>query len=301
MSEEKSKKDKADEEKAERFRRKWVNRTLARSCHPEKAKTAFVNAYRAAFADTPEKKKTYKDPEVVYCTSPRAMYRWLLDDYKGNEAWAKEDFAISDGAFWCDWRAMYDHFYADGGMPEKIAAYIEIDKTGVFMWALYEDLVLFCPPPKVQHYRQRQAETDPLVLHCENGPAFEWEDGCKLYRINGVSVPDWLVETRAEELDPKRFAEIENAEVRREFIRKVGMERILAHVPHKTLDEKDEYSLLSVDVGTGGERIYLKMRNPSLGVWHMEAVAPDCKTVQEAINWRMNGDKTQTWTPEQLT
>jgi hypothetical protein len=43
---------------------------------------------------------------------------------------------------------------------------------------------------------------------------------------------------------------------------------------------------LSIDLGDGRYRPYLKMINPSLGVVHVEGVHPDCKTVEEAICFR---------------
>jgi len=38
--------------------------------------------------------------------------------------------------------------------------------------------------------------------------------------------------------------------------------------------------------GATGKWPYLKMLNPSIGVWHMECVSKDCKTVKQAITFR---------------
>jgi hypothetical protein len=46
-----------------------------------------------------------------------------------------------------------------------------------------------------------------------------------------------------------------------------------------------------VDYDDRGERPHLKMKNPSMDLWHIEGVHPDCKTVKEALAWR-NGTKT---------
>lgn len=144
-------------------------------------------------------------------------------------------------------------------------------------------------------------------LHNADGPALSYADGWKIYYMNGVEVPDWLPETPAMELDPKRFAKIDNAEVRREFVRKVGIERIIERVGAKLIDSKDEYELLSFDLGKDiGECHYLKMKNPSIGVYHLEGIDPaaGCTTVQEALNYRasrmkyLNGED---WSPDVLT
>ena len=131
------------------------------------------------------------------------------------------------------------------------------------------------------------AENQP---HCTSGPFCRWRDGSKLYSVNGVRVPAWLVETPAEALDPARFAGIENAEVRREFVRKVGIERICSKLGTEVLDRQGDYELHMVPLGgTTGEHPYLKMRNPSIDVWHMEAVAKGCRTVEQALRFRNGG------------
>jgi hypothetical protein len=42
--------------------------------------------------------------------------------------------------------------------------------------------------------------------------------------------------------------------------------------------------------GTTGLWPYLKMRNPSIGVYHMEAVKKSCRTVHEALVFRNGGE-----------
>lgn len=152
----------------------------------------------------------------------------------------------------------------------------------------------------------------------QNGTV-QWGDGCSISRLNGVDVPLWLAETDPEEIDPRRLTVLDNVEVRREFIRKVGIERCLDVLEHHTLDKSGSYELLALKTNTGEisrriprgahpntpdhRRCYLKMKNPSIGVWHMEAVHPDCGTVQEALNYRRFGtpDVPKDWTPEKLT
>lgn len=135
-------------------------------------------------------------------------------------------------------------------------------------------------------------------LHCDNEPALRYADGFSLFVLNGVRVPEELAVKSAAEIDPREFAKIENAEVRREFVRKVGIERIVQACGAVVLDKQGEYELLSVDLGgSTGKWPYLKMLNPSVGVWHLEAVAKGIATVNEALKWRNQSDLL----PEQLT
>lgn len=142
-------------------------------------------------------------------------------------------------------------------------------------------------------------------LHADGCKSIEYSDGFGAYHLNGVAVPEWLVMTSAHKLDPKELTsnkDLKNVEIRREFIRKIGIERCLSVLQPKVLDTKDSYELLEINIGdnnSGSRRIYLKMLNPSVkGVYHLEAVAPECKTVQDAINWRAGGVE---WNPVVLT
>jgi hypothetical protein len=123
-------------------------------------------------------------------------------------------------------------------------------------------------------------------LHRDGGPALAYSDGFALWRLNGVAVPDWLAATPAGAIDPRRLPAIPNAEVRREFIRKVGLARILRALGARVISSSGLYELLELDLGDGRRRPYLKMRNPSVDTVHIEGVHPRCQTVQEALNYR---------------
>lgn len=164
------------------------------------------------------------------------------------------------------------------------------------VWALERWVVIMERPSRI--------EMTNGVLHKDGAPAVEYPDGAVVYALNGVGVPDWLALTPAEELDPARFATIENAEQRREFVRKVGIERIAEKCAVGVLDTQGDYELILIDLGGAtGAWPYLKMKNPTIGVWHLECVPRNICTVQEALNWRA-GDVLKSgeqWKPEQLT
>jgi len=141
-------------------------------------------------------------------------------------------------------------------------------------------------------------------LHKDGGPAISYADGKKTWALNGVHVPQWLVKTPAMEIDCAKFAEIKNTEVRREFVRKVGIERLVTKLGAKTLDKQGDYEVILVNLGgRTGEWPYLKMLNPSIGVWHLECLEHECKTVQAAINFRASRLKSlkSNWNPSILT
>ena len=139
--------------------------------------------------------------------------------------------------------------------------------------------------------------------HCEDGPSHRWRDGWELYHLNGVKVRRELVMTPADKLDPKMILTEQNVEIRREIIRKIGIERCLEHLNAKILDTKGDYELVSIDLGMERRSVGLKMKNPSIGVWHLEFVPFTTKTVQEAINFRAGRLKHHkgNWNPSILT
>ena len=108
--------------------------------------------------------------------------------------------------------------------------------------------------------------------------------------------------SKPDDLDVTRWCTTkeQNAEIRREAVRKIGIERVCKALAAKTIDRHGEYELIVFDIGDGRQRPHLKMLNPSIGVYHIEGVAPHIKTVQQAINWRSGNEQTE-WKPEILT
>ena len=124
------------------------------------------------------------------------------------------------------------------------------------------------------------------VLHKDGGPAIAYADGFAVWALNSVRVSREIAETPGNKLDARLLLKEANAEVRREVVRKIGIERVCSDLRAKELDASGDYSLLSLDMGDGRYRPYLKMRNPSsIGV-HIEGVHPDCDSVEKALNWR---------------
>ncbi len=130
-------------------------------------------------------------------------------------------------------------------------------------------------------------------IHSENSPAIHYPDGFSIYALNGVRVPESLVMTPAEKIDPLLFAKESNAEIRREIVRKIGVERLCQKLGSEILDKTGDgvYELHLIDLkGNTGKWPYLKMRNPSISVYHMEAVPKEIKTIEKALEFR-NGSK----------
>lgn len=132
---------------------------------------------------------------------------------------------------------------------------------------------------------------DEEWLHSEDSPAVSWpgSDQC-YYHLNGIHVSEEIATTPAHQLDPRLVLFERNADVRREIVRKVGIERVCEALNARCIDRQGDYELLLLDLRDGRVRPFLKMKNPSIGVYHIEGVAPECRTVAEALAWRNQSD-----------
>ena len=112
----------------------------------------------------------------------------------------------------------------------------------------------------------------------------------------GVKVTEEEFKMPPEKVDIKKYIiEEKNAQRRMAFLKKVGMERVSLYFNGEEVDKfklgdnpdfpYDEYILIVFDIN-GKKCPYLKMKNASVGVWHLEGVHPDCKTAKEAFKWR---------------
>ena len=137
-------------------------------------------------------------------------------------------------------------------------------------------------------------------LHKDGGPAVLYADGFCVYALNGVVVPKHIAESKPMDFQPEWFTKESNVEIRREVVRKFGVEQVCSALKGKiihsetvitTMDNKKHpYELWEFDLGENiGTCPCLKMTNPSLGLFHMEWVPPGTSTVQEALEFRNGG------------
>ena len=205
----------------------------------------------------------------------------------------KLNFNWIDTYSWCqhdiNWIAYYKYFEKYGLLPyDKNFEIFDIwyDLACSCGWCYtFENIVFVCEKP-YKLFLDNQGR-----LHNEKSMALEYSDGYGLYMLNGVRVTQEIVETPAEQLDPQLILKEPNAEVRREIVRKIGIERVCQKLNAKVLDRKGNYELLNLDLGENRLRPYLKMINPSISTYHIEGVAPEIKTVEQALSWRNRTDK----------
>jgi len=94
----------------------------------------------------------------------------------------------------------------------------------------------------VSNFPKTIKKDDQNRPHCDDGPSHEWRDGCKLYHIHGVRIPNWIMEN-PEKITPKTIDDEENSEVRRVMIEKFGTARYISEGGSK-LVHQDRFGAL---------------------------------------------------------
>jgi hypothetical protein len=232
---------------------------------------------------------------------PWRLYRGRMTSERGWEnspehspAWQAAGDAFeyaARAAAECAWAQTYHENYTEpefSNFPieefeEDWFPFVDAYEAGLWLFWITETEVIALSRPIVQLKGEQ--------LHSERGPAVRWPDGEEQYFVlNDAHVPREIVETPASKLDPQLILRERNAEVRRELVRKIGIDRVCRELQAECLDRRGNYELLLLDLQDGRLRPFLKMKNPSIGVYHIEGVAPECRTVAEALAWRNQTD-----------
>lgn len=265
---------------------------------------------------------------TIVCGSPRAIwYATVLFEYvqlneadlgekkiaKIVEAVKKEGTVTKKICDMIEKNVCWEHFeqdiknyiwpYIDGQFSAKFFAendFAKDVKKKEFDWTLYDvykDVVNFGPIYPLEKFclvsdRPLEIHVNAAgVLHNDGGPAIAYRDGLKIWSLNGVRVTQEIAETPMEKMNGQIILKYDNAEVRREIVRKLGAEKVVKDCNATVTDKSEDgmYELLSMKIGSDMPK-FLKMRNPSIGVYHIEGVSNECNTVMEALNFRKPDD-----------
>jgi hypothetical protein len=144
-------------------------------------------------------------------------------------------------------------------------------------WCPFENAVLLSDRPAEVHLQDGQ-------LHRDGGPAVRWRDGLLTWALHGVVVSREIAETPFDRLDALHVIWERNAEVRREILRKIGIERLCRDLRAKRIDKQGDYELLisSRRSSVGMPRLG-RSRVPSTVCWPLPAVLCPLPTVSAVL------------------
>jgi hypothetical protein len=301
--------DLTEEQKARlsEYRDKWLAIGLdTKRANRPKAEEAAKAAYEVAGLIPPT---TFE-----WVDSPVAAIKLLTDKYGLSKSDAINSFAYGNQE--AGYLSFYDYMLQVVGIKdcEKLQPLMNLaEECG--WWCPFDTVAIMCEKPI------RTTMMNEL-LHNDYMAAIEYADGYKIYALRGVVVPEWVVLTPANEMNPKDVLAITNVDVRREAMRKIGLDRLFVQLEKKTLDKAtayidpstnkfvmpktakeiteaiksglilNEYELVELQLSEDYSGKFLKMSNPSIEAVHVEGVPNEVTTVLEAIAFR-NGEALQ--------
>lgn len=236
------------------------------------------------FANNPNvTKKSLKAFKETLSKKDVIKYEKDFNSYIGNICYGSQD---------ASWLSFYDFFLNETAVEgiDKIRGLIDTAKACGW-WAPFEDLVIVSSKPVQISFKDK-------VLHNETGPAIQYADGMAVYALNGIVMTEEYVMTPANELSVSTVMKEQNVDIRRELLRKIGLERFVKDTGGHVVDElkinvnnKDcVYQLIDITLAEGITARVLKMDNPSINAMHVEGVEETCNTVKEALAWRNGFD-----------
>lgn len=214
----------------------------------------------------------------------------------------KASLPWQSGSFFAPTFSFYDFMIEELGveLEQELYAKYKIWEATAQIGCIYplDNITVVCEKPTVIHLNENN------VLHKDEAPALEY-DGLgdfKVYALNGVRVPEYVALTPAEQLDLEYYNKITNADVRAEFVRKIGIERFLdkgtlmdtyENYDAETHEwwHKSQYELWDMSFLFDGLDYapFIKMTNMTTGIFHVEGVSPECRTVSAALKERFGG------------
>lgn len=190
------------------------------------------------------------------------------------------------GNLWSGWQAYYDYMLMLGVKEcKKLIPTFELSKQCGYIIPYKNYCFITEKPTKINMKNGK--------LHNETGKSIEWSDGWGLYSLDGITVPEWLIETPKDKLDLKKIIDLKNTEQRRVAMKYAGLHRFL-HEKNK-LDQFEDYELYLLKFEGQDHGPYLKMTCPSTGRIYLEGVGDpseydrvdqNIKTCKDALLFR---------------
>lgn len=196
------------------------------------------------------------------------------------------------------WLSFYEFFNNETEVDlHEIEGLVEVAKEcgwGIFM----DEVSLVSEKPEQLHLDSQTR------LHNTEGPAFSFRDGFKIYSVNGVVVPEDIIEDRSS-LTVDRIDKESNAEIKRIMINLFGQDNYLMAGGAEVIDNDPEFGTLYKKHIEGDPEDLLMVKvvnatpepepdengNPIYKDYFLR-VPPTVKTAQEAVEWTFDKGKT---------
>ena len=213
-------------------------------------------------------------------------------DSVGDSVWDSVRSSVVEAIFGqqdANWLGFYNYFLEVLNLKEECAKLIPLMNLAKHSnWVYpYKNIAVISEKPKTCTLRNG-------VIHNETGPAIEYVDGFSIYALQGIRIPEWLIETEKEDISVEKILKMDNTEQRRVAMKYIGFHKFEKDLKAEIIDTKDEYTLMTFEYE--GERVgpYLKMKDSSSDRIFVEGVGDPVeegvnvaiKTIDQALEWR---------------
>lgn len=197
------------------------------------------------------------------------------------------------GNQWSGWVAFLSFF--------RHVVQLDVDYS---KWHYYEEAAIH-GGPRYMHEKFCIISDFPTTIsmdeqkrpHAENGPAIAWNDGYDAYYWHGTKV-DRRVVMEPESYTKEEMQELDNSEVVRALLERLGTEKFLERMEIEVVDRWADpktgltYELLDLTNRLGEDQPkWLRMQSPALHdgtqPYFIEAVHPDLMTAKAARRWQI--------------
>jgi Domain of unknown function (DUF6745) len=141
------------------------------------------------------------------------------------------------------------------------------------------------------------------VLHASDKPAVVWPDGSVRWYWDGIAVPERITEAR-DQLTADLVARIDNQELRRVVLERMGWERFLATASAEVRQQDDYGKLWATRVWIDGEAVQLvevvnatAEPDGSYRRYFFLRVPPTVYTARAAVAWTFGYDDSLSYRP----
>lgn len=255
-----------------RIRQKWIDMQTER-VDLEAAKKAVATIW---------KKMGYDAPEVILVDGPISMLKKIREIAAAGGEGLPEKENLSSCIVMSLWHSVYAGWLEGGASlgvkydQEKYDAFTAWCKSCPIVLPT-EKLVIVSDRPIKIHWQNG-------LLHNESGPSIEFQDGFKVWSIEGSRVDEQIV-MRPETQTLDQLRNESNADVKEIRIRRFGLDRFLVETKAKLIDERrnpvegTREQLFDSEIG----RVLLGTC-PTLRIQSM-TVPETVKTCEEAAKW----------------
>ncbi|HET6943340.1 MAG TPA: hypothetical protein VFH89_14385, partial [Sphingomicrobium sp.] len=165
---------------------------------------------------------------------------------------------------------------------ERLGWWFTLSETCGWWWPM-ESCIVVAGRPQTKWDDQRR-------LHCEDGPAIDFGDGCEVYSWHGVKVPkEWITDR---DITPQQALTWEDMEQRRAACEILGWNTILQQLGGVTIDKDDDPQvgeLIRVTIPEIGEEQFLRV-TCGTGRQFALPVPPDMRSALQANAWTFGID-----------